>query len=251
MEKILTPFKLIRKDGRAIDVTFYDNPGITEVEILDIKKLKFEGKKTKDIRKTDIKQVVFKDKSKVYLQNNRSKIVAALSKTHIDKFISTIFKRDVESRYSYLKKEIISNIDIIFYSAIPILKHDELKNKALYHNQIIHRLVLPLKIGGIIFLVMITVKERTDYKEMSIDEFAIYDLYSEAQEKQSSIDSPSEVSTKNNFVPTNSHYQINNKKSLGSSSMVSSRTFLSHYRMITYSINDLIEFVKSSMTKIQ
>jgi len=29
---------------------------------------------------------------------------------------------------------------------------------------------------------MITVKERIDYKEMSIDEFSIYDLYSEVQQ---------------------------------------------------------------------
>ena len=67
---------------------------------------------------------------------------------------------------------------------------------------------------------MITVKERTDYKEMSIDEFTVYDLYSE------------------------------NKKPLGSSSTVSKRTFRSQYQMANYSLTDLVEFIKCSMTKI-
>ena len=117
-----------------------------------------------------------------------------------------------------MKKEIISNVDTIFYAAIPILKHPELKTQALYHNQIIHRLAVPLKIGGLTFLVMITVKERTDYKEMAIDEFTVYDLYSE---------------------------NTNIKKPLGSSSTVSERTFRSQYQMDTISMNDLITFVKT------
>jgi len=216
---ILEPIKLTRNDGKVVDATYYNNFDIDEVEILDIKKLKFEGMKTKDIKKSHIKQIVFNDKKKVYFQNKRTQIVAGLSKTHLEKFISTVFTRDVESRCSYLKKEIISNIDTIFYAAIPILKHPELKKQALYNNQIIHRFAIPLKIGGLVFLVMITVKERTDYKEMAIDEFAIYDLYSETQNQS-------------------------NKKSLDSSSMVSSRTFLSHYQVTNYSINDLTEFVK-------
>lgn len=222
MSNILEPLKLIRKDGKVVDVTFYNNAGIDNVEILDIKTLKFEGMKTKDIKKSHIKKIVFQDKNKAYFQNKYSKIVAGLSKTHLEKFISTVFTRDKECRHSYLKKEIISNIDLIFYSAIPILKHPELKKQALYHNQIIHRLALPLKIGGLVFLVMITLKERLDYQEMSIDEFSIYDLYSEAQE---------------------------NEKSPDSSSMVSKRTFLSHCRVITYSINDLTYFVNDCITK--
>ena len=143
---------------------------------------------------------------------------------NLNKIISTFFTKDTEGKYGYLKKEIVSNVDTIFYAAIPILKHPEIKKQALYHNQIIHRLAIPLKIGGLTFLVMITVKERIDYKEMSIDEFSIYDLYSEAQE---------------------------NEKPFGSPSTVSKRTFRSHYQMVTYSINDLIDFVKCSMTKIQ
>lgn len=71
---------------------------------------------------------------------------------------------------------------------------------------------------------MITVKERIDYQEMSIDEFSIYDLYSQVQE---------------------------NEKSPDSSSKVSSRTFLSHYQVITYSVTDLVEFVNLNITKYQ
>ena len=220
--------KLTRKDGKVVDVTFYNNAGIDEVEILDIKKLKFEGMKVKDIKKSHIKKAVFKDKNKVYFQNEKTKIVAALSKTHVDKFISTVFKRDVENRYSYLKKEIISNIDLIFYAAIPILKHPELKSEILYDLQIVHRFALPLKIGGLIFLVMITVKERNDYQTLVIDEFAIYDLYSENQTNEKSLDSSSMVSASNKPV-----------------------TALSHYQVITYSINDLINFVNLNVTKYQ
>ena len=44
------PLKLTRQDGKVVDVTFYNNAGIDEVEILDIKKLKFEGMKVKDIK---------------------------------------------------------------------------------------------------------------------------------------------------------------------------------------------------------
>ncbi len=75
---------------------------------------------------------------------------------------------------------------------------------------------------------MITIKERTDYKETTLDEFDIYDLFSEIQENKKSFDSPSTVSVEK--IPM---------------------TTRSHYRMINYSMNDLIEFVKSSMTKIQ
>lgn len=243
--------KLTRKDGKVVDVIFYDNFDIDKVEILDIKKLKFEGMKTKDIKKSHIKKAVFKDKNKVYFQNKRTKIVAALSKTHVDKFISTVFKRDVENHYSYLKKEIISNIDTIFFAAIPILKHPELKSEILYDLQIVHRFALPLKIGGLIFFIMITVKERTDYQIMAIDEFAIYDMYSEAQENQKLPDSSSKVSSRT--FP--SHYQAANEKSLDSSSMVSASnmpvTALSHYQVITYSINDLINFVNLNITKYQ
>ena len=216
--------KLKRQDGKIVDVTYYNNADIDNVEILDIKKLKFEGIKTKDIKKFQIHQEVLKGEEKILLQNNRSKMIASLSKRHLNKIISTVFTRDIESRHAYLKKELISNVDLIFYSAIPILKHPELKKQALYHNQIVHRFALPLKIGGFAFFAMVTVKERIDNKEMSIEEFSIYDLYSEVQE---------------------------NEKSLDSSSKVSSRTFLSHYQVITYSINDLIKFVNLNVMKYQ
>lgn len=247
----LEPMKLTRADGKTVDVAFYNNFDIENVEILDIKHLKFVGKKTKDITKSDIRDVVFKGEEKLYLQNNKSKIIAGLSKKHLNKIISTVFTKDTEGKYGYLKKEIVSNVDTIFYAAIPILKHPELKKLILYDCQIIHRFALPLKIGGLIFFAMITVKERTDSKDTIIDEFTIYDLYSEAQENKKSLDSPSTVSQRT----FRSHYQVNNEKSSDSPSTVSlesnSMTTRSHYRMITYSINDLIEFVKHSMTKIR
>ena len=225
MAKLNQSLKLTRRDGKFIDVIYYENFDIDEVEILDIKKLKFEGMKTKDIKKNLIQDAIFNGKEKVYLQNKISKIVAGLSKKHLNKIISTVFTKDTEGKYGYLKKEIISNVDTIFFAAVPILMHPELKKVTIYDCQIIHRLALPLKIGGLLFLVMITVKERTDYKNIQLDEFAIYDLYSEAVENEKSFDSPSTVSA---------------------SYPVTSR---SHYRMITYSIDDLIDFVNLCVKK--
>lgn len=225
MAKLNQSLKLTRRDGKVIDVIYYDNFNIEEVEILDIKKLKFEGMKTKDIKKNHIQDAIFNGKEKIYLQNKISKIVAGLSKKHLNKIISTVFTKDTEGKYGYLKKEIISNVDTIFFAAVPILMHPELKKVTIYNCQIIHRLALPLKIGGLLFLVMITVKERTDYKNIQLDEFAIYDLYSEAVENEKSFDSPSTVSA---------------------SYPVTSR---SHYRMITYSIDDLIDFVNLCVKK--
>ena len=220
---ILTPIKLKRADGKFIDALYYNNFDVDIVEILNIKELKFEGIKTKDISKSDIRNIVFKNKDKLYLQNKKSKIIASLPRKHLTKIISTVFTRDIESRHAYLKKEIISNIDVIFYSAIPILKHAELKSEILYNVQIIHRFALPLKIGGLIFLVMITVKERTDHKETSIDEFAIYDLYSEQSNKKP-FGSSSTASVGNNPMTTRSQYQT-----------------------VIYSINDLTEFVNRNV----
>ena len=228
MSNTLKPLKLTRKDGKVVDVIFYNNAGINDVEILDIKQLKFEGMKTKDIKKTLIHNEVLKGEDKIYLQNKCSHIVSGLSKKHLNKIISTVFTKDNEGKFSYLKKEIITNIDFIFYSAIPILKHPELKKFMLYDYQIIHRFALPLKIGGFIFLVMITVKERTDSQDTILDEFSIYDLYSEVQENKKSSDSPSTVSVGNNPMTTRSHYQMTN-----------------------YSIYDLFNFVKCSITKQQ
>ena len=225
MRCTLKSLKLTRKDGKVVDVIFYNNVGIDNVEILDIKKLKFEGMKTKDIKKSLIRDVVFKSDEKLYLQNKISNITALLPRKHLTKIISTVFRRDIESRYSYLKKEIISNVDTIFYNAIPILKHPELKSEILYDYQYIHRFALPLKIGGVLFLVMITVKERIDHDDITIDEFAIYDLYSEAQKYKNPFGSSSTASVGNNPMTTCSHYQMD-----------------------TYSINDLTAFVNRSIT---
>jgi hypothetical protein len=227
MDNVLEPLKLTRKDGKVVDVTFFDNSDVSGVEILDIKKLKFEGTKAKDIKKQQIHNEVLKGEEKILLQNKRSKIVAGLSKRHLNKIISTVFTRDIESRHAYLKKELISNVETIFYVAIPILKHPELKKPLLFDTQMIHRFALPLKIGGLIFFAMITVKERTDFNEIDIDEFTIYDLYSETKQNEKSPDSSS-------------------KASVGEP-----MTFLSQYQVITYSITDLITFVNASMTNFQ
>lgn len=89
-----------------------------------------------------------------------------------------------------------------------IFKHSELKKEVLYDCQIIHRFAIPLKIGDLEFLTMITVKERTDSKDTIIDEFAIYDLFSEAQNNKNSLDSPSTISVGNNPMTTRRHYQM-------------------------------------------
>ena len=227
MSNTLNPLKLTRKDGKVVDVIFYGNAGIDNVEILDIKKLKFEGMKTKDIKKSLIHNEVLKGEDKIYLQNKCSKMIAGLSKRHVNKIISTIFTRDIESRHAYLKKELISNVGLVFYSAIPILKHSELKKPLLYDTQIIHRFALPIKIGAFVFFAMITVKERIDFKDAEIDEFTIYDLHSEVQQNKKSLDSSSKASVDK------------------------SMTFLSHYQVITYSINDLRAFVNRSITNFE
>ena len=228
MGNTLKSLKLTRKDGKVVDVIFYNNVGIENVEILDIKQLKFEGMKTKDIKKALIHNEVLKGEDKIYFQNKNSKMIAGLSKRHVNKIIiSTIFTRDIESRHAYLKKELISNVGLIFYSAIPILKHPELKKTLLYDTQIIHRFALPIKIGGFIFFAIITVKERIDFKDVEIDEFTIYDLHSEVQQNKKSLDSSS-------------------KASVGEP-----MTFLSHYQVITYSINDLRAFVNRSITNFE
>jgi len=226
MNKIIETITLKRKDNKVVPVVFYDNPDINTVPILDIKTLKFEGMAVKDIKKSQIHEEVLKGEEKIYLQNYRSKIIAGLSKKHLNKIISTVFTKDEKGKYIYLKKELIVNIATIFNLAIPILKHPELKKEILFDCQIIHRLALPLKIGGLIFFILITVKERTDFKKIEIDEFTIYDLYSEAQENKKSFGSPSTASVGNNPM-----------------------TSRSHYRMTNYSIYDLIEFVKSCIQK--
>ena len=227
MNNLLKPLELKRKDGQIVEAILYDNSDIVEVKFLDIKKLKFEGIKAKDIKKSDIRDIIFKGKDKAFLQNNKSKIIASLSKKHLNKIISTVFTKDIEGKFSYLKKEIVSNLDTIFYAAIPILKHPELKKNMLYNTQIIHRFALPLKIGGLVFFTMVTVKERTDFNKIQIDEFSIYDLYSEPGENEKSLGSPS------------------------TASVGKPMTFRSHYQAITYSINDLTAFVNASITKIQ
>lgn len=141
---VYEPLKLMRKDGKMVDAVYYNNADIENVEILNIKELKFEGKAVKDIKKADIYSAVLKNEDKIYVQNNKTKMVAGLSKKHLNKIISTIFTRDIESRYAYIKKELISNVDTIFYKSIPILRHNELKRPLLFDTQIIHRFAVPI-----------------------------------------------------------------------------------------------------------
>ena len=47
-----------------------------------------------------------------------------------------------------------------------------------------------------------------DSKDTIIDEFAIYDLFSEAQNNKNSLDSPSTVSVENNPMTIRRHYQM-------------------------------------------
>ena len=51
---VYEPLKLMRKDGKIVDAVYYNNADIENVEILNIKELKFEGKAVKDIKKADI-----------------------------------------------------------------------------------------------------------------------------------------------------------------------------------------------------
>ena len=77
---------------------FYNNVGIDNVEILDIKKLKFEGMKTKDIKKAFIRDVVFKSDEKLYLQNKISNITALLPRavTLLLQYQTVLFQRAIQ-----------------------------------------------------------------------------------------------------------------------------------------------------------
>ena len=171
--------QLLRKDGKSIDIEYYNNDDIEIINSLNIRKLNFANKNfPKDIKKADINKTVFKELNKVNIKNSKSNITATLSKSSLKKIISTVFDSKKENSVTRLEKEIISNIETIFENAVPILKHKELKNEHLYDKQIIHRFALPIQIGNNNFLTMITVKERVDFNEAKIDEFQIYDLRS-------------------------------------------------------------------------
>ena len=63
--------------------------------------LKYEGKAVNDIKKADIHNAFLKNEDKIYVQNNKTKMVAGLSKKSLNKIISTIFTLDIESRYIF------------------------------------------------------------------------------------------------------------------------------------------------------
>ena len=78
---------------------------------------KFEGKAVNDIKKADIHNAFLKNEDKIYVQNNKTKMVAGLSKKPLNKIISTIFTRDIESRYA-LRMFFICNIKTSFDNCI-------------------------------------------------------------------------------------------------------------------------------------
>ncbi len=186
--------ELQRKDGKTVKIEYYNNSDIVNIKPLNIRKLKFDNvQDAKRINKTDIKNAVFKKKNNIYATNKKTGINAVLTTKSLKEIISSIFKDNKSDKYFLLKKEIIANVETIFENAIPVLRHNELKNEHLYNKQIIHRFALPVQIGSNNFLTMITVKERTDYKEAKIDEFAIYDMTSEKREMLDRNPSTSEV----------------------------------------------------------
>lgn len=208
--------QLQRKDGGIVDVEYYNNSDIKNVKPLNIRKLKFANvQNAKEIKKSDIKNNILNDKNTINIKNKKTNINAVLTKSSIDKMFSDLFKT---KGYEHLRKEIIVNVETIFENAIPVLKHNELKNENLYDKQIIHRFALPVQIGGNNFLTMITVKERTDNKERQIDEFTIYNLISQ------------------------------NKRELDSSSQ-GANAATSHNQTLKYSMTDIIDFVNSNLNK--
>jgi len=176
---------LQRADGKKIQVQYYpqNKRNIVPFDILNHKLGDIVTKKTKK----DIQKAILGDKEKIYAHNELTGINAVVTKNDIDEMISNVFSGN-DKGYIGIKKEIVANVDNIFKQAVPILKHAELKNKNLYDTQTIHRFALPVKIGNLDFLVMITVKERLDANEAKIDEFSIYSLQSE---KRNAADSPS------------------------------------------------------------
>lgn len=214
---------LYRKDGKRVNIEYYNYSNDKKITPLNIKKLNFKNKNlAKDIKKADIKKTVFKDLDKINIKNSKSGITASLSYNNLKKIISTLFGEKKENTTTRLEKEIISNIETIFEKAIPILKHKELKNEHLYDTQIIHRFALPISIGNNTFLTMLTVKERTDFNSANIDEFQIYDL--------------------------------KNKKTLDRYSMsedLKNKSGQSHNQVSNYIIADLRNFINSNIKKYE
>lgn len=79
--------------------------------------LKFEGKAVNDIKKADIHKAFLKNEDKIYVQNNKTKMVAGLLKKHLNKIISTIFTCNIESRYAF-RMFFVCNIKTSFDNCI-------------------------------------------------------------------------------------------------------------------------------------
>jgi len=166
---------IYRKDNKIVDITYFDNIKDKYVECFVIKRLNFENyKNTKDITKFDIISQIYKKETKLLLYNKFVSVNAELSKNNIRKMISTIFEKTGNNVDYRVQKELISNIKEIFYNAVPICKHPELKNEKLFKEQTIYRFALPVKILSEDYYIMITAKGKET--DINITNISIYDF---------------------------------------------------------------------------
>ena len=206
---------LYRKDNKIVDITYFDIVEEKYVKCFAIKNLNFQNfKNTKEITKENIILQIYKNETKLLLRNKIMGINANLSKNNIRKMISTIFDKSEYNNVDFrVKKELVSNIIDIFYNAIPICKHPELKNEKLFDKQMIYRFALPVNILSNIYFIMITAKGKEE--NLSISNMSIYDFKT--------------------------------KKVLDRKPYTSERC--THSQEPDYIINDLIEFVNSNLKK--
>ena len=205
---------LYRKDNKIVSVTYFDNANNEYVECFVIERLNFENyKNTKDIKKDNIIAEIYKNERMLLLHNKYIKVDANLSKNNIRKMISTIFDK-TENNVDYrIQKELISNIASIFYNAIPICTHPELKNEKLFDKQVIYRFALPVKILLEDYFIMITAKGKEE--NINITNISIYDF-----KTKKALD-------RKPYTPTR----------------------CTHSQEHTYMLNDLTEFVNSNLEK--
>lgn len=78
---VYEPLKLMRKDGKMVDAVYYNNTDIENVEILNIKELKFEGKAVKEIKKADIHNAILKNEDKIYVKITKQKWLQVYQKS--------------------------------------------------------------------------------------------------------------------------------------------------------------------------
>ena len=207
--------KLQRSDKQTVDIKYFDEISITDVETFVIDKLNFEEiHDTKNITKDIIISKIYSNQQSLSIQNKYLDIKADLSKNNIRKMISTIFDSNDKDNMSYrIKKELISNIVPIFFNSVPICTHSELKHKHLFDKQIIYRFASVVQVYNTDYFTMITAKGNNN--EVNITNISIYDFRS--------------------------------KKALDRIPYTPERC--THSQEHTYMINDLTEFVNSNLKK--